>query len=78
MPTYEYECSLCGLHFEKQQSIKDEPLKECPECKGPIQRLVSGGKVCATHGRAALWKKPVRPAAEQASVAGKRPVEIRK
>jgi putative FmdB family regulatory protein len=43
MPTYEYECSSCGLHFEKQQSIKDEPLKECPECKGKIQRLVSGG-----------------------------------
>ncbi len=43
MPTYEYECSLCGLHFEKQQSIKDEPLKECPECKAPVQRLVSGG-----------------------------------
>lgn len=43
MPTYEYECSHCGLHFEKQQSIKDEPLKECPECKGAVQRLVSGG-----------------------------------
>ncbi|MDD4356605.1 MAG: zinc ribbon domain-containing protein [Smithellaceae bacterium] len=43
MPTYEYECGSCGLHFEKQQSIKDEPLKECPECKGKIQRLVSGG-----------------------------------
>ncbi|MEE9913014.1 MAG: zinc ribbon domain-containing protein [Deltaproteobacteria bacterium] len=43
MPTYEYECSCCGLHFEKQQSIKDEPLKECPECQGAVQRLVSGG-----------------------------------
>ena len=43
MPTYEYECSLCGLHFEKQQSISDEPLEECPECKGKIKRLVSGG-----------------------------------
>lgn len=28
MPTYEYRCSE-GHEFEKQQSIKDEPLKEC-------------------------------------------------
>lgn len=43
MPTYEYECSICGLHFERQQSIKDEPIKECPECGKEVQRLVSGG-----------------------------------
>jgi predicted nucleic acid-binding Zn ribbon protein len=28
---------------KNNKSIKDEPLKECPECKGKIQRLVSGG-----------------------------------
>jgi hypothetical protein len=22
MPTYEYECSRCGLHFEKQQKYQ--------------------------------------------------------
>jgi len=43
MPTYEYECSICGLHFERQQSMKDEPIKECPECGKEVQRLVSGG-----------------------------------
>lgn len=43
MPTYEYVCSRCGLQFEKQQSIKEEPLKECPECKGDVRRIVSGG-----------------------------------
>ncbi|MEN6360681.1 MAG: zinc ribbon domain-containing protein [Smithella sp.] len=43
MPTYEYECSRCGLHFEKQQSIKDEPIKQCPECGESVRRLVSGG-----------------------------------
>jgi len=43
MPTYEYECSRCGLAFEKQQSIKDEPLKECPECGGNVRKIVSGG-----------------------------------
>lgn len=43
MPTYEYECNRCHVHFERRQSMKDEPLKECPECGGDVRRMVSGG-----------------------------------
>ena len=43
MPTYEYECKNCGLRFERRQAITDAPLKECPECRGEVCRLVSGG-----------------------------------
>lgn len=43
MPTYEYECNSCHLRFEKQQSMKDEPLKVCPECKAEVKRQISGG-----------------------------------
>ena len=43
MPTYEYECAKCGHQFEKFQSIKDEPLKKCPECKGRVKRLLGAG-----------------------------------
>jgi putative FmdB family regulatory protein len=43
MPTYEYECQKCGHEFEKFQSIKDEPLKRCPKCKGKIKRLLGRG-----------------------------------
>jgi putative FmdB family regulatory protein len=43
MPTYEYQCNKCGLHFERQQSINDEPLSVCPECKGEVKRQISGG-----------------------------------
>lgn len=43
MPTYEYKCSDCGLSFEKQQSIHDAPVAVCHECKGKVQRLISGG-----------------------------------
>jgi putative FmdB family regulatory protein len=43
MPTYEYVCSRCGLHFEKQQRMNDEPASACPECGGKVQRQVSGG-----------------------------------
>lgn len=40
MPTYEYECETCGIHFEKLQRISDEPLHECPECQGPVRRVL--------------------------------------
>ncbi|WP_408999073.1 FmdB family zinc ribbon protein [Syntrophus buswellii] len=43
MPTYEYECELCGLKFERQQAISEGPLSECPECRGAVRRLISGG-----------------------------------
>ena len=43
MLTYEYECKKCGLRFEQQQSITEEPLVECPECDGQVHRLISGG-----------------------------------
>jgi putative FmdB family regulatory protein len=43
MLTYEYECQACGRVFEWRQGITEAPLEECPECHGPVQRLVSGG-----------------------------------
>ncbi len=43
MPTYEYECSECGHHFDKFQNMSDKPLTVCPACKGKVQRVVSGG-----------------------------------
>ncbi len=41
MPTYEYLCEDCGYTFEAVQKITDEPLKECPSCKGKVKRLIS-------------------------------------
>lgn len=43
MLTYEYQCNNCGLRFERQQNMKDAPIRECPECQGEVQRLISGG-----------------------------------
>jgi putative FmdB family regulatory protein len=39
MPTYEYACKSCGEHLEVVQSFKDEPLKECPACGGPLRKV---------------------------------------
>lgn len=43
MPTYEYKCKECGYRFEQFQQMTDESLKECPECKGEVKRLISAG-----------------------------------
>ena len=43
MPTYEYECEKCGHRFEIFQSMKDEPKKRCPKCKGKLRRLIGTG-----------------------------------
>jgi putative FmdB family regulatory protein len=44
MPTYEYVCPKCSHEFELFQSMRDEPLKQCPQCKkSGVKRLVGGG-----------------------------------
>ena len=43
MPTYIYRCQTCEKEFEIVQSIKDDPLEECPsECSGAIKKVFSG------------------------------------
>ncbi len=45
MPFYTYEHTgkpcLRGKKFTIKQSIKDEPLKKCPECGRKVRRLIS-------------------------------------
>jgi putative FmdB family regulatory protein len=38
MPIYEYKCNDCGEHFERRQSISDEPLKTCEKCGGALEK----------------------------------------
>lgn len=39
MPIYEYECE--NKHrFEKWQSMKDDAIKECPECGTAVRRIL--------------------------------------
>jgi len=40
MPLYEYECTTCGMRFERRQLFTDDPVKTCPECGGEVHRLV--------------------------------------
>ncbi len=46
MPIYEYEpqdgdCKICGGRFELRRPMNREPLKACPLCKKPVQKVVS-------------------------------------
>ncbi|MBV8084948.1 MAG: zinc ribbon domain-containing protein [Chloroflexi bacterium] len=40
MPIYEYLCEKCGNRFEQMQKMSDEPLTECPTCKGDVRRVI--------------------------------------
>lgn len=39
MPTYEYRCSSCGERLEVVQSFSDNPLTECPACRGLLKKV---------------------------------------
>jgi len=51
MPTYEYHCQKCDQNFEMFQSMRDEPLQQCPKdlCRlpkwghGKVKRLLGTG-----------------------------------
>ena len=43
MPTYDYVCQSCDHEFEAFQSMKDDPLTDCPSCEGKVKRKVGGG-----------------------------------
>lgn len=40
MPIYVYQCDVCGVAFERQQSFSEAPLSKCPECDGHVHRVI--------------------------------------
>ncbi|TVQ30352.1 MAG: zinc ribbon domain-containing protein [Phycisphaeraceae bacterium] len=44
MPTYDYRCKSCGHEFELFQSMRDKPIRKCPECsRNTAERLIGVG-----------------------------------
>jgi putative FmdB family regulatory protein len=35
----------CGIHFEQQQRISDDPIEICPECAGQVRRVIQPVRV---------------------------------
>ena len=61
MPTYVYEavdkkrsCKTCRDGFETDQSIKDDPLRNCPECGSPIRRVITGVNISTARSTKSL------------------------
>jgi putative FmdB family regulatory protein len=51
MPTYDYICDSCGHEFEAYESIKSEPLTDCPECKiTQLRRKIGPGAAILFKG----------------------------
>lgn len=40
MPLYEYVCEPNGHRFEVRHGMNEPPPEGCPECKGPIRRVI--------------------------------------
>lgn len=77
MPTYSYECDACGHKFDKFQSMKDESLTKCPECKKKkLRRLFGTGAAIMFKGsgfyitdyRSDSYKKSAEADSKSASV----------
>lgn len=52
MPIYEYKRLSDGKIFEVQQSIKDDPLTQCPETGEPVEKVISRS---AFHLKGSGW-----------------------
>jgi putative FmdB family regulatory protein len=39
MPTYEYECTVCGQHIEVFQRFSEDPLSTCGVCGGKLRKV---------------------------------------
>jgi putative FmdB family regulatory protein len=47
MPLYEYElcegdCKVCGGKFTLRRPLSAKPLTNCPACKKPVRKIISG------------------------------------
>ena len=43
MPTYVYRCEGCKHEFEQRQTMTDDALVDCPECKEPkLKKVITG------------------------------------
>jgi putative FmdB family regulatory protein len=40
VPLYEYQCKKCKHKFEKIQKFSDQPVRKCPECGSPVEKIM--------------------------------------
>ena len=52
MPLYEYQCRDCGRLSEVIQKFSDDPLTDCSECGGTLEKVLSAP---AFHFKGSGW-----------------------
>jgi putative FmdB family regulatory protein len=45
VPLYEYQCQKCKHKFEKIQKFSDPPVRKCPECGSPVEKVMHAPNV---------------------------------
>jgi putative FmdB family regulatory protein len=45
VPLYEYQCKKCKHKFEKIQKFSDRPIKKCPQCGSPVEKVMHAPNV---------------------------------
>jgi len=45
VPLYEYQCKKCKHKFEKIQMFSDPPIRKCPECGNPVEKVMHAPNV---------------------------------
>ncbi len=45
MPVYDFECTTCGLHFERTQRITDHKTPDCPAGHHTVRRVYTAPAV---------------------------------
>jgi putative FmdB family regulatory protein len=45
VPLYEYQCKKCKQKFEKIQKFSDPPVRKCPECGSPVEKVMHAPNV---------------------------------
>ena len=65
MPVYEYKCMKCEDIIEKFQSMRDDPLTECPKCSGELKKLISTNSINVLYGPREHLEKEIRPEARR-------------
>lgn len=45
MPRYDYKCKSCNIQFEIEQLMTEDPLTECPDCKGDVFRVIGSAGI---------------------------------
>ncbi len=72
MPSYDYECRICGHRVEVLHGVNDAGPTACERCGGPMRKLLSTPNIVFKgSGWAKKDARDARPAAKPAASAEK-------